>query len=251
MDALILAGGQAPPELVAATGCSDRALIELDGQPMIGHVLAALRDTPGIDRIAVVGAPELAAKLGEIAAGVTFVESSGRMVDNAITGLRAIGAELTLITTCDVPMVTSATFQEMIEGFQRQKLEAAYAICSRQVCEKAFPTGQRTYAKLQDGDFTAGNAVIVPGSIVERLAEVFDTFYRARKNPVAMAKLLSTSLLVKYLTRRLSVQGAECKMAELLGCNAGAVQMLDATIAFDIDKPDDLRVAREAFALRN
>ena len=63
------------------------------------------------------------------------------------------------------------------------------------MCETAFPTGKRTYARLSGGDVTAGNAVIVPGSIVERLAEVFDTFYRARKNPVAMAKLLSTSLL--------------------------------------------------------
>ena len=39
-------------------------------------------------------------------------------------------------------------------------------------------------------------------------------------------------------------------MAELVGCNAGAVQMTDAAIAFDIDKIDDLRVARETFAQR-
>ena len=48
-----------------------------------------------------VGSPDLAAKLGEVAAGITFVPGGGRMVDNAITGLRAIGADLTLITTCD------------------------------------------------------------------------------------------------------------------------------------------------------
>jgi GTP:adenosylcobinamide-phosphate guanylyltransferase len=59
MDALILAGGPAPPELCSATGCTDRALISLDGQPMVARVLDALRTTRGMEKIVVVASPKL------------------------------------------------------------------------------------------------------------------------------------------------------------------------------------------------
>ena len=244
MDAIILAGGQTPPDLAALTDCQDRALIEINGRPMIAYVLEAIQAAQGIYRIAVVGNEKTLGVVGALFPAITTVPDTGKMIENALAAARVLGMPLVLVTTCDVPLVTARTYEELLAEFHRRQLEGAYAVVRRTVCEAAFPTGKRTYAHLAEDDYTAGNAVIVSGPIIERMAVVFEQFYRARKNPLAMAKLLGARFLLKAATRRLSVRDAENKMAELVGCKAGAVEMQDASIAFDVDKVADYHVAR-------
>lgn len=239
MDALVLAGGAAPPELAAATGCVDRALIEIGGQPMLCHVLDALHNTPGVERIAVVGNPAALALDGE-----TFgVAAGGRMVDNLTRGIEALQSPSVLVCTCDLPLVTPSALEALLQETRRRGLEVAYPIVRRAVCEAAFPDGRRTYATLRDGEFTGGNAVIVPGHIIGRVGALIDAAYNARKNPLALARILGPAFLAKFLSKRLTVAEVERKATQVVGCRAGAVEMQDASIAFDVDKPDDLRVA--------
>lgn len=250
MDALVLAGGAAPPELAAATGCTDRALIEIGGQTMLGRVLAALRATPGVERIAVVGNPAALGLDIEAVREAMHVAAGGRMVDNLTRGMEALCLEAAsprvLVCTCDIPLVTPAALQELMAEARRRDLELAYPIVSRAVCEAAFPGGRRTFAPLRDGEFTGGNAVIVPGHIIGRVGALVDAAYNARKNPLALARILGPAFLGKFLGKRLAVAEIERKATQVLGCRAGAVEMRDATIAFDVDKPDDLRVAARA-----
>ncbi len=246
MDALVLAGGAAPPDLTAQTGCADRALIEIAGQPMLCHVLAALRDTAGIERVAVVGNPAALA----LDAQVLGVAAGGRMVDNLTRGIEALKSPSVLVCTCDLPLVTSAALEAMLEATRRRELELAYPIVRRAVCQAAFPDGRRTYATLRDGEFTGGNAVIVPGHIIGQVGALIDAAYNARKNPLALAKILGPAFLAKFLSKRLTVAEVERKATQVAGCRAGAVEMQDASIAFDVDKPDDLRVAARVLESR-
>ncbi|MBV9868518.1 MAG: nucleotidyltransferase family protein [Abitibacteriaceae bacterium] len=250
MDAIILAGGETPPDLAAATNCRDRALIEINGHPMVTYVVDAVQATPDIERIAVVGSEATRELIATRFPDMVLVADSGSMIGNAQAAMKALGMPLAVVTTCDIPLVTAGTYHELLAEFKRRNLEAAYAVARRKVCEAAFPTGKRTYAHLTEDDYTAGNAVIVSGAIVDQMAIVFEKFYKARKNPLAMAKLLGFNFLLKAASRRLSVRDAEAKMAELVGCNAGAVEMQDAAIAFDVDKMDDYIVAKRALEQR-
>jgi GTP:adenosylcobinamide-phosphate guanylyltransferase len=251
MDALILAGGESPPDIAAATGCTDRAGIPIHGRPMITWVFDALRATAGIERIAVVGSTATNTAVTALAPDAITVTASERMLDNAIGGMRALGASSVLVCTCDIPLVTAATFNEFISGAQQQGFVAAYPIVRRETALAAFPTGRRTYSRLRDGTFTGGNAVIVPGEAIERLSVLIDAAYRARKNPVGLAKLLGPTILIKAATRRLSIADIAQKMTQILGCRTGAIQMKDASIAFDIDKIDDYNVAQQALEQRS
>jgi GTP:adenosylcobinamide-phosphate guanylyltransferase len=246
MDALILAGGPAPPELCTATGCPDRALIPLLDQPMVARVLAALRATPGVEKIAVAGSAQTLSAVS----GVVPVEAGGRMVDNLQRGLAATSSETVIVCTCDIPLVTGATFEAFVHLAKERHLELAYPIVQRTTSEAAFPGGQRTYARLSDGEFTGGNAVIVPRRIVQQVVELIDVAYNARKNPMALAKILGPAFVMKFLSKRLSIAEVELKASRVLGCRAGAVVMTDASIAFDVDKPADLEVARRALSAR-
>jgi GTP:adenosylcobinamide-phosphate guanylyltransferase len=250
MQALILAGGAAPPELAAATNCSERALIEIGGQPMIVRVLEALRGTSQIDEIAVVGAESTLQAARDAQSGVTQIAAAGRMVDNLTRGLQALSSPAVLVCTCDIPFATPATFDELLRRAAERKLELAYPIVRRATSEAAFPHGERTYAKLLDGEWTGGNAVLIPRHIIGRASALIDAAYNARKNPLALARILGPGFLMKLLSKRLSIAETESKAGQVLGCHAGAVEMQDAAIAFDVDKPDDLRMVQSVLAPR-
>lgn len=256
MDALILAGGPTPPELAVGLDASnlsvDRAMVQINGRPMLDYVLDALHNCRSLERIAVVGTPQVVAHLAG-APKVLCVPDEGKMMANAVAGLQALRREpgasrLCLITTTDIPLVTGATYDELLHGFEAKGLEAGYALTTRAVCEAAYPGGKRTYARLADGHYTAGNAVIVEGHIIERLADVFEQFYQARKNPLAMAKIIGPAFLWRVVTKKLSVQEAEAKLSDITGVRAGAVLMQDASIAFDVDKIEDYRVVAAELA---
>src|SRR3712207_4397789 len=109
MDAIILAGGSNPPDLAEMTSCQERALIEINGRPMIAYVLEAIRATPGIDRVAGVGSEATRRVVGELFPELLLVPDAGKMIEKALAAARALGMPLVLVTTCDVLRVTAGT----------------------------------------------------------------------------------------------------------------------------------------------
>ena len=254
MDALILAGGQTPPELLDALPESDRspdrALVALDGRPMMDFTLQALQSCARVERIAVCGTPRVLEHIAKNHPQVLAVEAGPRMIENALHGCRELRGQpnaspVALITTSDVPLVKSATYEEFLRGFEEKGLEASYAIVRRERCEAQFPGGKRTYAKLKDGSYTAGNAVIVRGAVIEKMGAMFERFYQARKNPLAMARIFGPSFLARALTKQLTVAQLEARLTVIAEGRFGAVDMEDASLAFDVDKIEDYRIARQ------
>ena len=254
MDALVLAGGQTPPELSeglnAEQSSPDRALVSLHGQPLLAYTLNALQDCARVERIAVAGTPAVLTYLAEHYPQVLGVESGDSMVENAVRGWERLqeqsgASHVTLITTSDVPLVSGATYEEFLRGFEEKQVDASYAIVRRESCEAQFPGGKRTYANLADGTFTAGNAVIVAGATVKKLQGIFEKFYRVRKNPLAIAKILGLRFVWRALRKQLTVTELEAYLSQLLNARFNAIEMKDAAIAFDVDKIEDYRVAAE------
>jgi CTP:molybdopterin cytidylyltransferase MocA len=170
------------------------------------------------------------------------------MTENFARGLDAFKesrSEQVLVTTCDIPLVNAATFEQFVARAQEKKLELAYPVVRRAQSEASFPGGQRTYARLRDGEFTGGNAVLVPLRIANNVHELLNTAYNARKNPLGLAKMLGPGLMLKFVSKRLSIRDVEERASRVLDCRAGAVEMSDAAIAFDVDKPSDWTTARD------
>jgi molybdopterin-guanine dinucleotide biosynthesis protein A len=241
LDAVILAGGAMPPSLVPVTSVSERALIEIEGQTLLSRVVDSLRETPAVTRIICVATPEALLSLDSDVIGLP---AGDKMTQNLLLGARAAHSERILIVTADAPLVTGQTWTQFLHGATAQSLEAAYPIVRRQAVEAQFPGGKRTYARLKDGVFTGGNAFLLPKDRLEALETVIERAFAARKNPLALARMLGAGFIVRFATRRLTVREIEAKISSLLGCRGGAVVVGDASIAFDVDKPADLVAAR-------
>ncbi len=247
MEAVILAGGAIPAALQGATSASERALIPVGGQPILLHVLHSLATVTPITRIICVTTPEalktLPAVIGEVV--VTGLPSGDKLSLNLLNGAREAKSDQILIVTGDGPLATGRTWMQFLDGASVNRLEAAYAVVREDKMEAQFPGATRTYARFSDGAFSGGNAFLVPRAQLPELENLIETAFAARKKPLALAKLLGLSFIVKALLHRLSVGEAEAKVSRLLGCHAGRVEVPDATIAFDVDKPEDLALAEK------
>ena len=83
-----------------------------------------------------------------------------------------------------------------------------------------------------------------PTSDLDNLESIIERAFRSRKNPLAVAKLLSFRILVRAIAGTVSLKELERRFSAILGCRCGAVIMSDATVAFDIDKLSDLQAAK-------
>ncbi|RYX80986.1 hypothetical protein EON83_26280 [bacterium] len=246
MEAVILAGGPIPASLQGATDAPERALIQLEGRALIDHVVDSLRGVPPITGILCVAPPHT---LAHLPSDVRGLESGDKLSENLFKGARAAQGERILIVTGDVPLATGRTWMQFLDGAAVNLIEAAYPIVTRENCEAQFPGGTRTYATLKDGQFTGGNAFLLPRAHLESLETMISQAFEARKNPFKLAQMLGTGFIFKALSKRLTINEVEFKISKMIGCRAGAVPIPDAAIAFDIDKQDDLdtaaRVLRE------
>ena len=253
MEAVILAGGEMPAALQGLTPATERALIPVGGQPILLHVLNSLATVTPITRIICVTTPDalqiLPDKIGEVV--VTGLPSGDKLSANLLNGAREAKSAQILIVTGDGPLATGRTWMQFLDGASVNRLDAAYAVVREEAMEARFPGATRTYARFCDGAFSGGNAFLVPRAQLSELENLIETAFAARKNPLGLAKLLGFGFIVKALLRRLSVGEAESKVSRLLGCHAGRVEVPDATIAFDVDKPEDLALAESVLAAKS
>jgi len=247
MEAVILAGGRIPLALQTVSSAPERALIELDGRTLLDHVLDSLRSAAPITGIICVTTP---LALASLSADVRGLPSGERLTENLFLGARAATSDHILIVTGDVPLATGRTWTQFLESAATASLDAAYPIVARAVCDAQFPGGKRTYAPLREGQFTGGNAFLMPRAHLESLESLISEAFAARKNPFALAQMLGAGFIARALSKRLAIADVEQKVSKMIGCHAGAVRMNDAAIAFDIDKPIDLELASKTLRER-
>jgi hypothetical protein len=151
-----------------------------------------------------------------------------------------------LLITGDLPLVTPAAINDLVRQSASARADVAYAIIPKDACERQFPGGRRTYVRLKDGTFTGGNGVVVTRQFVAMRGELIGRLYAARKNPVKLAALLGVGFLFRLVTGRLRIAQLEARASQLVGGRVSAVISTYPELGFDVDKLEDLNLARRA-----
>lgn len=245
-SALVLAGGLAGADLHAYTGVRNKALIDINGKPMLRYVVDALTEAEHVDEIVVIGPPE---ELGPALAGlpVTVVPDTGNMIDNIRAGAAHVAHNRPmLISSSDIPLLTGPVVDAFLELCFKRPADLYYSIVEREVNERKYPLVKRTYVSLAEGTFTGGNLFMVDPAIVEPVAPKAREFIANRKRPLRMARLLGLGFLIKLLLRVLSIPELEAKIGKLWGVRGAAIICPYPEIGIDVDKPDDVQLVRAA-----
>jgi len=242
VPAIVLAGGQAGPDLAAATGQRCRAMVPVAGKPMVVHVCDALLQATTVSSILVVGdvpAPEGCSQTGD----------HGGFAENLFAGLRVVGnGELVLVSTCDIPFVTPAAFDDLVRRGVELRADVVYPIVHVAACYRRFPGVKRTSLRLREGVFTGGNAMLVNGAFVRAHADQIASAYAARKSPARLASMIGLGTLARLVgamtvfPNALELAALEAAVGRLLGGAVARALVSDyPEVATDIDRLTDLQ----------
>jgi molybdopterin-guanine dinucleotide biosynthesis protein A len=253
MDVILTAGGTSRPKdpLYPLTGGGYKAMLDINGKPMIQYVLDALNACDKIERIIMVGLPP--DNLLESAKMLSTLEDHGDMVANILAGARELirldpAATYALIVSSDIPSVTGSMIDWVIERVQESDDEIFYNVIERKVMEARFPNSRRTYVHLKNLDLCGGDLNAVRLSIASSENPLWDRLIEARKSPLRQAALIGYDTLFLLLLGRLSLDEAAKAVSRRIGIRARAILCPYAELGMDVDKPFQLEIMRKDLA---
>ena len=245
-DMVILAGGEGTVSLPGQERKA-RALAELKGRRLLDYIIDSIRASSRIASVVLVCHSSHYEGFRQTAVpGLLLCSCDGSMAECAAAAIRKLqelpGHEKVarVVTVCDdLPFLTGAALDDFIARAEEMDADGVYAIVRKDACLREFPSLQRTFFHLKEGDFTGGNVSLVavtlfPGSI-EKMKEVF----ALRKNPLKLAAWLGPSFILKLLFHQLSLRDVEQKVSALFGYRGRAVITDYACIGTDLDKPGE------------
>lgn len=252
ITAIVLAGDRTKADsLINHTKVGCKAMIDIDGTPMVRRVLNSLRASKVVNKISLAG-PE-AGELAPDAILTQWVESGEVLwsepgVSPSTSAYNAMQAldpdEAVLLTTADHPLLTA----EIVDAFGRQSLaddvDVTVGLAPHALVLEAYPGIKKTVLRFSDGDFCGCNlfAFLTPEG--RRAAKFWRKIEQERKKPLVVIGLLGWSAVIRYRLGMLSLEEALAKLSKRLGLRMRAVILPYANAAIDVDSIADLMLVK-------
>ncbi|KQM22032.1 nucleotidyltransferase family protein [Novosphingobium sp. Leaf2] len=246
--AVVLAGSRpgAPDPVAAAEGVAHKALVEIAGQPMLAHVVTALREA-GVTRIAVSANDPQVGALAQALGCEVLGTGAGPSASVAIA-LATMGTPL-LVTTSDHALLKGQWVRDFLDDTPASA-DVAVLLARREAIEAAMPGSRRTYLRFADGQWSGCNLFLLATSRAGLAIDTWKMVEADRKRPWRIAARLGAGMLASYALGRLTLAAAISRLGGKIGVQAHLVAARDGLAAVDVDKPQDLADARAIITLR-
>lgn len=244
IDAVILAGAPAEPEMVPEDCTISRAMVKIGQKTMLQWMVDALRAAESIGRIRAVG--EVSADgLDEI------IKPGENFLKNLMTGVLACSSEEpVLVLSCDIPLLTSEAVDDFVTRAAASGGDMCYPIITRESCMEKYPNLKRTFLKTREGTFTGGNILLLSPAFLKKNERRISEAYEARKNVFKLARMVGIGVLLRAIIAQtispkvLEVSMLERAVSKMLDGKVVAIRSDYPEIGEDVDKADDLEQVR-------
>lgn len=235
VSVLILAGqreGVVDP-LCEAAGVTRKALLPLNGRPMIDYVLEAL---------------ELAGLKTPYNVSGFDANYDRRLVQSpsapgpAGSALAALEDNISfpvIITTCDHPLLTPDMLASFLSQAEATGADVCVGLASRDIIQPAYPHVKRTYLNLKGASVSGCNLFYIANANGLEAIRFWKVAQHDRKRPWRLASRIGWGVLFRVLTGRLTLDGVFDFASSRLGITLRPVLLPFAEAAIDVDKPSD------------
>jgi GTP:adenosylcobinamide-phosphate guanylyltransferase len=247
---LVLAGDRGPEDPVSrAAGVAHKCLAPVGGRTMLERVVEALAASGEVGRIAVsLTTPGLLDGLPALAP----LQHDGRLWALAAAGspsrsvLRA-AEELDdpfplLVTTADHALLTPAMVEHLCREIRAAGVEVTAGLTASAVQLARNPQSKRTYLKFREERYSGSNLFALMSPAAMALPRLWLRVEQQRMRPWRIAAVFGPALLLGYLLRCFTLEGAMARISARLGVAVAAVKMPMAEAAIDVDKAADLEL---------
>ncbi|NOZ48477.1 MAG: NTP transferase domain-containing protein [Chloroflexi bacterium] len=253
--AVVLAGysNDHPDPLAAAHGVQHKVLLPIAGRHMIDWTLDALRRSPRVEGMVVVGMdPALGVDLGP---DVQCLPNQRDHFDNVLVGIEAAQAlrpdnEFVLTVSADVPLLQPQTVDWFVGQCESMSGDVFYAIVEEQVMEAQYAGAGRSYVRLKEGRICGGDLFFVRAAVARNNQVLVRELLARRKNAFQQIRLTGIKTILKFLFHQLSLHDLEQVGSRLLNCEGRGVLSPYADLGMDVDKPHQLAIAQQVLAER-
>lgn len=245
--ALVLAGTRPGGDPFAeALGVPHKALIELDGKPLLARVVGALREA-GIERVGVSCDDGPVADLASALGAEVLLAGRGPSASVGLA-LQALGTPL-VVTTSDHALLEPQWVRELIRK-TGPDADVSVMLARRDVVEQAMPETRRTYLRFADGQWSGCNLFYLQTPAAVKAIDTWAMVEADRKRPWKIAARLGPGTLIFMLLGRLTLQEGLDRLGKRVGISAQLIAASDGLAAVDVDKQADLEAVRELLAHR-
>jgi len=253
--ALLLAGQRPGVDPLAAHfGETWKALVPVRGQTMLSRVARTLLDCPSIDRIIVLAqAPSALTATSDTAwlAREPRIEFSASMasISQSVAGAAGTLAPWpVLVTTADHALLTPAMVEDFIAGVG--DADVAVALVERANLLGRYPGNKRTWLKFRGGAYSGANLFALTGARARAALELWAGVEQDRKKGWKLVSAFGPLLLLRALTRTMSLRAGLAAAGRQLGLRALPVVLRQPEAAIDVDKPADHELAESILSAR-
>jgi hypothetical protein len=150
-----------------------------------------------------------------------------------------------LITTADHALLTP----EMVEAFLAgaRGADVAFALVERSLVERVHPDTKRTWLRLGDGDYSGANLFALSTPASREALAFWSRVEKDRKKALRIIAYFGPVLLLRALTRTISLDAALAKIGRRMAMTLKAVGGPFTEAALDLDKPHDVELAEMIF----
>jgi CTP:molybdopterin cytidylyltransferase MocA len=194
-------------------------------------------------------APELAAQLDAGRVARRQPEASPCATVRAAFAARTPGRPL-LVATGDHPLLTAEMLRAFCAGAEASGADVSAAVAPIRLLDSAFPGVRRTSLRFRDGGYSGCNLFALMDPAAENVLAFWQTLEEERKRPWRMARRIGPGTLVAYLLGRLTLDAAVTRLGRRVDARLAAVQLNWAEAARDVDRVEDLELARSVLARR-
>jgi GTP:adenosylcobinamide-phosphate guanylyltransferase len=251
--ALVLAGdrGTTDPLLAQSEACC-KAMIEIDGTPMVLRVLSALRSAECIEGRLLSGPkPEQLAIEPEVhrlveSGEISWCEPRGSPSTSASHAMETIDGDTpVLITTADHPLLSASIIDHFCRQSAASDADLTVGLAPHRLVAEAFPEMKKTVLRFRDEHYCGCNLFAFMTPQARGFAEHWRQVESDRKNPLKMIRLLGWGAVLRYLLGQLSLDDALESLSRKFGLRIRPVILPYAEAAVDVDSVRDHYIVQE------
>ncbi|MGE5123308.1 MAG: nucleotidyltransferase family protein, partial [Acidobacteriaceae bacterium] len=230
-----------------------KALLDIQGKPMIQWVLDALEGAQQVENVVLIGLDEKSTLT--CAKPLTCIPNQITMIENILGGINKVlevnpQAKQVLLASSDTPGITAEMVDWEIATACQLDADICYTVATRQVVEARYPASRRTFVKLKDVEVCGGDLNVVRTSLASTNLDIWKKLIEARKNPLKQAAILGLDTLFLVLLHMLTLDQAVSRVTSRLRLKGRAIVTPYAEMAMDVDKPFQLEMMKADLANR-
>jgi CTP:molybdopterin cytidylyltransferase MocA len=248
--AVVLAGDRNPDDpLVRQTGACCKALVTIDGRPMLDGVVATLQRSEWIQRVLLSGPSrrcvetDVALKTALESGTIDWLEPQSSPSSSAYAAMQQLSANApVLVTTADHPLLRADIVDHFVREAVSGSADVAVAVTRFDDIQQKFPAARKTVLRFREGGFCGCNlfAFLTPQS--RCVADAWRRVEQQRKNPLRVISQLGWWSVLRYLLGRLPLDTALDELSRRLRVRIRPVILPFPEAAIDVDTIADQRL---------